>query len=80
MRNGRERVNYGIVNPSETWRKYMTNGKTSATAADASGDPAAKSSDERRFLDALEDDEVKEVLRTFHQSQESSSAKRTLAK
>ena len=35
---------------------------------------------ERRFLDALEDDEVKEVLRGFHQLAGQPSVKKTLMK
>ena len=60
----------------------MTNGKTSAAASgqNVSGNLAAESSDERRFLDAIEDDEVKEVLRGFHQSQESPPTKKTSAR
>jgi len=37
-------------------------------------------SDERRVLDALEDDEVREVLRGFHQSSEHPPVKKTLVK
>ncbi len=42
------------------------------------GPKAAKSfiSDERRILDALEDDEVREVLRGFHQVPEHRPAKK----
>lgn len=60
----------------------MTNGKTSAAASgqNASGNLAAESSDERRLLDAIEDDEVKEVLRGFHQSQENPPAKKASAR
>lgn len=60
----------------------MTNGKTSAAASgqNVSGNLAAKTSDERRFLDAIEDDEVKEALRGFHQSQENPPAKKTPAR
>ena len=60
----------------------MTNGKTPAAASgkNVSDNLAAKSSDERRFLDAIEDDEVKEVLRGFHQSHENPPAKKTSAK
>lgn len=60
----------------------MTNGKTSAAASgqNVSGNLAAESSDERRFLDAIEDDEVKEVLRGFRQSQENPPTKKTSAR
>jgi hypothetical protein len=35
---------------------------------------------ERRFQDALEDDEVREVLRGFHQLSEHAPVKKTMAK
>ena len=67
----------------------MTNEKTSISNDDTADGPnatgnqkAAKSfiSDERRFLDALEDDEVREILRGLRQSQEHPPTKKTLAK
>lgn len=69
----------------------MTNEKT-ATAKDGTSSGAGPSpgrkttksfmSDERerRFLDALEDDEVREVLRGFHRLAGHPSAKKTLMK
>ena len=64
----------------------MTNENTSISNDDTAEGPnatgnqkAAKSfiSDERRFLDALEDDEARGVLRGLHQSQEHPPAKKT---
>lgn len=67
----------------------MTNGKTAIANHEAAGKPNPSCSHktaklfisrERRFQDALEDDEVREALQGFRQLPGNQSAKKVLAK